>query len=29
VSGLITWPVAHTDGDEGMARVTSHDIGAG
>jgi anaerobic magnesium-protoporphyrin IX monomethyl ester cyclase len=27
VSGLITWPVAHTEGDEGMARVTSHDVG--
>jgi radical SAM superfamily enzyme YgiQ (UPF0313 family) len=27
VSGLITWPVAHTEGDEGMSRVTSHDIG--
>jgi radical SAM superfamily enzyme YgiQ (UPF0313 family) len=27
VSGLITWPVAHTEGDEGMARVTSHEVG--
>jgi radical SAM superfamily enzyme YgiQ (UPF0313 family) len=27
VSGLITWPVAHSEGDEGMARVTSHDVG--
>ncbi|HKP00659.1 MAG TPA: radical SAM protein [Nitrospiraceae bacterium] len=27
VAGLITWPVAQTDGNEGMARVTSHDIG--
>jgi len=27
VSGLITWPVAHSEGEEGMARVTSHDVG--
>lgn len=27
VSGLVTWPVAHSEGDEGMARVTSHDVG--
>ena len=26
VSGLITWPVAHAEGDEGMSRVTSHEI---
>jgi radical SAM superfamily enzyme YgiQ (UPF0313 family) len=26
VSGLITWPVVHSEGDEGMARVTSHDV---
>ncbi len=26
VSGLVTWPVAHSEGDEGMARVTSHEI---
>lgn len=24
VSGLITWPVAHSEGDEGMSRVVSH-----
>jgi radical SAM superfamily enzyme YgiQ (UPF0313 family) len=29
VSGLITWPVARPEGDEGMSRVTSHDVGAG
>ena len=27
VSGLITWPVAHSQGDEGMSRVTSHEVG--
>lgn len=27
VSGLITWPVVHSQGDEGMSRVTSHDTG--
>lgn len=27
VSGLITWPVAQSSGDEGMARVTSHEAG--
>ena len=27
VSGLITWPVALSQGDEGMARVTSHEAG--
>ncbi len=26
VSGLITWPVARPEGDEGMSRVTSHDV---
>jgi radical SAM superfamily enzyme YgiQ (UPF0313 family) len=26
VSGLITWPVANLQGDEGMSRVTSHEI---
>ena len=26
VSGLVTWPVSQPDGEEGMARVTSHDI---
>lgn len=26
VSGLITWPVARQEGDEGMSRVTSHDV---
>ncbi|MFO0776629.1 MAG: radical SAM protein [Nitrospira sp.] len=25
VSGLITWPVAQSQGDEGMSRVTSHE----
>lgn len=25
VSGLITWPVAQSSGDEGMSRVTSHE----
>ena len=29
VSGLITWPVARPEGEEGMSRVTSHDVGAG
>ena len=27
VSGLVTWPVAQSEGHEGMARVTSHDVG--
>ncbi len=27
VSGLITWPVARPEGDEGMSRVTSHEVG--
>jgi hypothetical protein len=27
VSGLVTWPVAQSEGDEVMARVTSHDLG--
>jgi radical SAM superfamily enzyme YgiQ (UPF0313 family) len=27
VSGLITWPVAHSEGDEGMSRVVSHGMG--
>jgi radical SAM superfamily enzyme YgiQ (UPF0313 family) len=27
VSGLVTWPVAMSEGDEVMARVTSHDVG--
>lgn len=27
VSGLVTWPVAQSQGDEGMSRVTSHDVG--
>jgi len=27
VSGLVTWPVAHSEGDEGMSRVTSHEVG--
>jgi radical SAM superfamily enzyme YgiQ (UPF0313 family) len=26
VSGLVTWPVAQSHGDEGMSRVTSHDV---
>ena len=26
VSGLITWPVAQSQGDEGMSRVTSHEV---
>ena len=26
VSGLITWPVAQSQGNEGMSRVTSHEI---
>lgn len=26
VSGLVTWPVAQSQGDEGMSRVTSHDV---
>jgi len=29
VSGLVTWPVAHSEGDEGMSRVTSHEVGNG
>jgi hypothetical protein len=27
VSGLVTWPVVQSEGHEGMARVTSHDVG--
>jgi radical SAM superfamily enzyme YgiQ (UPF0313 family) len=27
VSGLVTWPVAMGEKEEGMARVTSHDVG--
>ena len=26
VSGLVTWPMAQSDGDEGLSRVTSHDV---
>ncbi|WP_455243741.1 B12-binding domain-containing radical SAM protein [Petrachloros mirabilis] len=29
VSGLVTWPVAMSENDEGMSRVTSHEVGNG
>ena len=27
VSGLVTWPVSQSEGEDGMSRVTSHDVG--